>query len=74
MKSDIEHRLRKIVEVSTRKAAITEWKEAAKSRNVPLYNYRLDHADAVVTLAKHIAKGSDADMEVITLAAWLHDL
>ena len=74
MKSDIEQRLRKIVEVSTRKAAIAEWEDAAKTQRVPLYNYRLDHAEEVVVLAKQIAKGSDADMEVITLAAWLHDL
>lgn len=74
MKSDIEHRLRKIVEVSTRKAAITEWNEAVSNHKVPLYNYRLDHIDEVVILAKHLAEGSDADMEVITLSAWLHDL
>jgi putative nucleotidyltransferase with HDIG domain len=74
MKSDIEQRLRKVVEVSTKKAAITEWNEAAKNQGVPLYNYRLDHAEEVVELAKHIAEGSDADMKVITLAAWLHDL
>ncbi len=74
MKSDIEQRLRKIVEVSTRKAAIIEWTEAAKTQKVPLYNYRLDHIEEVTVLAKHIADGSDADMNVITLAAWLHDL
>lgn len=74
MKSDIEQRLRKIVEVSTRKAAIVEWNEAAKTQKVPLYNYRFDHIEEVVVLAKHIAKGSAADMDVITLAAWLHDL
>lgn len=74
MKSDIEQRLRKIVEVSTRKAAISEWEDAAKTQKVPLYNYRLDHIEEVVVLAKRIAEGSHADMEVITLAAWLHDL
>jgi len=74
MKSDIEQRLRIIVESSTRKAAINEWSEAAKAQKVPLYNYRLDHIEEVVVLAKYIAEGSDADIEVITLAAWLHDL
>jgi len=74
MKNDIEQRLRKIVEVSTRKAAIAEWHEATKNQKVPLYNYRLDHIEEVVVLAKHIAEGTDADIEVITLAAWLHDL
>jgi HD superfamily phosphodiesterase len=74
MNSDIEQRLRKIVEVSTRKAAIEEWRESAKTQRVPLYNYRFDHIEEVVVLAKQIAKGTDADLEVITLAAWLHDL
>ncbi|MFW9793961.1 MAG: HD domain-containing protein [Candidatus Thorarchaeota archaeon] len=74
MKRGIEERLRKIVEVSTRKAASEEWRKASKTQKAPLYNYRLDHIEEVVVLAKHIAEGSDADMEVLTLAAWLHDL
>jgi uncharacterized protein len=74
MKSEIELRLRKIVEISTRKAAIFEWKKAAENQKVPLYNYRGDHIDEVVELAKHLAEGTSADMEVITFAAWLHDL
>ncbi|MFX1484566.1 MAG: HD domain-containing protein [Promethearchaeota archaeon] len=74
MKSDIEQRLREIVQVSTRKTAIKEWKEAAQNQKIPLYNYRGDHIDEVVALAKNLAEGTDADLEVITLAAWLHDL
>lgn len=74
MKSDIEQRLRRIIEVSTKKAAIAEWEEAVKTQKVPLYNYRFDHIEEVVVLAKHIAEGTAADMDVITLAAWLHDL
>jgi len=74
MNSDIEQRLRKIIEVSTKKAAISEWIEAATTQKVPLYNYRMDHVEEVVVLAKHIAEGSNANMEVITLAAWLHDI
>jgi HD superfamily phosphodiesterase len=74
MSSDIEQRLRRIVEVSTRKAAISEWKEATQNQMIPLYNYRMDHIEEVVVLAKQIAHGTDADIDVITLAAWLHDL
>jgi HD superfamily phosphodiesterase len=74
MKKNIESRLREIVEVSTRKEAINEWKEAAQSQRDPLYNYRGDHIDEVVSLAKYLAVGTKADMEVVTLAAWLHDL
>jgi uncharacterized protein len=74
MRDDIEQRLKTIVQVSTRKVAISEWNEAANNQKVPLYNYRGDHIEEVVVLAKHIAEGTAADMEVITLAAWLHDI
>ena len=74
MSENIEKTLREIVETSTRKAAIEEWREASENQTVPLYNYRLDHVIEVVDLAKHIAAGTNADMEVITLSAWLHDL
>jgi len=74
MQKDIEKKLRTIVEVSTRKAAISEWRDAAEDQLVPLYNYRLDHIEEVVELAKKIASDTDANLEVITLAAWLHDL
>ncbi len=74
MRSDIEQRLRRYIEVTTRQAAISEWKEAAMNQMVPLYNYRMDHVDEVVVLAKQIAEGVDVDIEVITLAAWLHDM
>ena len=74
MKGDIEQRLRKIVQVSTRKAAINEWSQATNNQKIPLYDYRGDHIDEVVVLAKHLAEGTSADIEVITLAAWLHDL
>jgi uncharacterized protein len=39
-----------------------------------LYNYRFDHVQEVVELAKHLATGTEANMEVIVLSAWLHDL
>lgn len=74
MKTDIEERLRNIIEVTTRKAAINEWREAAENQKQPLYNYRRDHIEEVVVLAKYIASGLDVDMDVITLSAWLHDL
>jgi uncharacterized protein len=74
MKDGIEQRLREIVQISTRKAAKAEWNDSTRFQRVPLYNYRGDHIDEVVELAKFLAEGTDADMEVITLAAWLHDL
>ena len=48
MKGDIEQRLRKIVQVSTRKAAINEWSQATNNQKIPLYDYRGDHIDEVV--------------------------
>ncbi|MFX1559540.1 MAG: HD domain-containing protein [Promethearchaeota archaeon] len=74
MTKNIETNLRRIIEVSTRKAAIEEWKAASEKQMVPLYNYRLDHIEEVVVLAKYIASGTDANMDVVILAAWLHDL
>jgi uncharacterized protein len=74
MKESIENRLKVIVEKSTRNAAIEEWKESSEKQTIPLYNYRLDHILEVVDLAKSLASETTANLEVITLAAWLHDL
>jgi hypothetical protein len=74
MKTDIEERLKRIVEVSTKKAAINEWKETSETQSQPLYNYRLDHIEEVVILARYLASDLDVDMDVLILSAWLHDL
>ena len=69
MKNGIEKRLHMIVETSTREAAIDEWRNVSEKQVVPLYNYRLDHVEGVVDLAKEIASGTEANMEVVVLAA-----
>jgi len=74
MKENIEKNLRKVVEVTTRKAALKEWSTAADKQKIPLYNYRFDHIKEVVDLAKYIVAGTDANMEVVVLSAWLHDI
>jgi uncharacterized protein len=74
MTERIERKLREIVDTSTRKAAIEEWKTAAEKQRAPLYNYRFDHVEEVVSLSKEIALNTDANLEVVILAAWLHDL
>ncbi len=51
-----------------------EWKEAQSKSELPLYDYRLDHVRQVVALVKKIGPSVDADMDVLTLAAWLHDI
>jgi len=74
MKENIETNLRKVVEVTTRKAAIEEWSTAANKQKVPLYNYRFDHILEVVDLTKYIAGGTEANIDEVILAAWLHDI
>ena len=74
MTEEIEKKLREIVETSTRNAAIEEWKTAAEKQRTPLYNYRLDHIEEVVSLSKELALDTDANLKVVVLAAWLHDL
>lgn len=71
---DIEDQIRLIVESTTKKAAIDEWEKASKKQRIPLYNYRFDHVKQVVDLAKHIGPTTNADMEIVILAAWFHDL
>jgi uncharacterized protein len=74
MNEQLEEYLKNIVESSTQKAAIEEWKIASGNQKTPLYNYRLDHVQEVVELAKYLATGREAKMDVIILSAWLHDL
>lgn len=74
MDADIENQIRNIVEATTKKAAIEEWKKASNKQRVPLYNYRLDHVEEVVALAKQIGPSTSANMEIVILAAWFHDL
>ena len=74
MKLDIEDQLQQIIEISTRKAAIEEWKSSSEKQRAPLYNYRGDHVQQVVNLAKYIGESTNANMEILTLAAWFHDI
>jgi len=73
MNPEIENQLRLMVTNSTRKAAVDEWKNSANKQRLPLYDYRGDHVEQVVKLAKDIGSTTDANMEVVTLAAWFHD-
>lgn len=38
------------------------------------YNYRLEHVQAAVALARRLARELGADEEVVEAAAWLHDI
>ncbi|MFW9801861.1 MAG: HD domain-containing protein [Candidatus Thorarchaeota archaeon] len=74
MKEDLEAELEEIVKLGSEKAAIKEWSEAQDKNVVALYNYRFDHVKYVVSTAKAIAQQVGADRQVVTLAAWLHDI
>ncbi|MHA1576989.1 MAG: HD domain-containing protein [Candidatus Thorarchaeota archaeon] len=74
MNPEIENQLRQMVTNSTRKAAVDEWKKSASKQRLPLYNYRGDHVEQVVRLVKEIGPTTDVDMDIVILAAWLHDL
>jgi len=73
MKQDIENQIKSYILSTTASAAIDEWKEASVNQKEPLYDYRGDHVQQVVHLAKILAVDANADLEVVTIAAWLHD-
>jgi uncharacterized protein len=54
-------------------ATLDEAKRRFRTRKPP-YNYRWEHVTAVVTLAEKLARLTGADEEVVTAAAWLHDI
>jgi HD superfamily phosphodiesterase len=72
MKPEIEDQIKELIVTTTSIAAINEWKEASDHQDVPLYNYRGDHVEQVVRLAKHLAEHTKSDMDVVILAAWFH--
>lgn len=41
---------------------------------VPRFNYRWEHIRAVARLAESLARRTNADLEVVQAAAWLHDI
>ncbi|MHA2142393.1 MAG: HD domain-containing protein [Candidatus Thorarchaeota archaeon] len=74
MKEDLEAELEEIVRVGSEKAAVEEWATAQANHNMALYNYRFDHIMQVVLIAKRLGQEMGADEQVVTLAAWLHDI
>ncbi len=63
-----------VVREQTRIAAREEWTSAQRDSQEPLFDYRYDHVCQVVELAKRIGMSLEADMEIIILSAWLHDI
>ncbi|MHA2064240.1 MAG: HD domain-containing protein [Candidatus Thorarchaeota archaeon] len=74
MKSEIESELEQLVKESTQPYARNEWLMVQKESKSPLFDYRYDHVRQVVDIAKKLAKRERADLQIVTLAAWLHDI
>jgi putative nucleotidyltransferase with HDIG domain len=74
MKEGLENRLRDLIRQEADIASRSEWKGIALDSEKHLFNYRYDHVCHVVGLSKHLADLVGADREVVTLAAWLHDI
>ncbi|MHA2072732.1 MAG: HD domain-containing protein [Candidatus Thorarchaeota archaeon] len=73
MNDRLEAKLAEIIQTESEKVALKEWIDVQKESTQAPYNYRFDHVREVVKLTKHLAARTCADMEVATLAAWLHD-
>ena len=74
MNSNVESQLEKILEEKTKPCSKSEWLEDIEASKDSPYDYRFDHTRRVVKLAKKISREMKANSEVITLAAWLHDI
>ncbi len=65
---------RKAVKKTMRKATEAEIEARFGSLDNASFNYRWEHVQTVVILAKRLAKLTGADEEVVVAAAWLHDV
>ena len=74
MKQGLEEKLEALV--SSRSAAVArdEWTNAQPSAFAPLFDYRFDHVSQVVRISKFLASQTGANPDIVTMAAWLHDL
>ncbi len=70
----LEENVIQFVKEATRKKARNEWMTAQQEDGPPLFDYRFDHVQEVVRLSKEMARTLGADLTVVTLAAWLHDV
>ncbi len=73
MNEELEERLAKRVLSKSDSAARLEWLDTQKKAASALYDYRFDHVVLVVRIAKELSRSTGADMEIVTMAAWLHD-
>lgn len=74
MSSDIETYLRRYVKRLTNQAAKEEWSNIQKGEIEAVFNYRLNHVKEVVRLAEAITECLNINIEILEMAAWLHDI
>jgi uncharacterized protein len=55
-------------------AVVAAAEQAAAAEDGPIYRYRWDHVQVVVREAEALAHELGADLEIVTAAAWLHDV
>ena len=71
---EFENTLRDIIQQKTQSIAKEEWIRIQQQSDVPIFDYRFDHVQEVVRIAKRLAKYSDANLDVVVTASWLHDI
>jgi HD superfamily phosphodiesterase len=74
LRPELIPKLEKLVEEETSAAAVADWIQSQSSSDEPLYNYRLDHIRQVVEISDLIASRTGADRDLVSVAAWMHDL
>ncbi len=73
MNPHIIARIRRLIETESEEYSKKEWKHLIASES-SIYNYRYNHVQSVVSTARYIAELVGADTEIVTLAAWMHDI
>jgi HD superfamily phosphodiesterase len=73
MEPRVVEELQQFILSTTESAARKDWKASLLKHRKPLYNYRYDHVAEVARIARQLAETTEADMEVVTIASWLHD-
>ncbi|MHA2180602.1 MAG: HD domain-containing protein [Promethearchaeota archaeon] len=73
MKSGLEDKMRELIERESAAEAMKEWSTFFNNLDVPPFNYRFDHVEQSVNVAKQLAKETSADYDVVVMATWLHD-
>ena len=74
MKQGLEEKLEALLSSQCAAAAREEWTNAQPSALAPLFDYRFDHVSQVVRISKYLAQQNGANLDVVTMAAWLHDI